>query len=455
MASHKIKKGLNVPITGEPKQEIEDGPKITHVAIVADDHPGMKPKLFVGVGDTVKRGQPLFEDRKNPGVIFTALGAGTLKAINRGAKRALQSVVIELNENEQNNAPSDDDFHNFSSYKSDMSGASGEEIAALLVESGLWTALKERPYGRNPEVGTRPGALFLTCTDSEPLSASVDKMSEGKMDDFAAGVEALSKLSDNVYLCVESGSSLKSSAKGVTVEEFSGVHPAGLAGTHIHMIYGASRKRKAWHIHLQDIIAVGHLVRTGKLNVERVISLAGPVVKNPRLLRTRIGASTDELVAAQAETGDNRTISGSPISGRTATGDIHGYLGRYHRQITMLKEDRNREFIGWLLPGPNKYSTIPVYLGALFKKKFAFTTTTHGEHREMVPIGMYERVMPLDIIPTFLLRALEVGDLENAEKLGALELEEEDLALCSFVCPGKQDYSIHLRKALNTIHKEG
>lgn len=457
MASHNIKKGLNVPITGEPKQEIEDGAKVSHVAILAEDYPAMKPKMLVVVGDSVRRGQALFEDRKNPGVIFTALGAGTVTAVNRGAKRALQSVVIELNENEQNNTLTDADFQSFSSYQGDMSAADGQTIADLLVESGLWTAMKERPFGRPPEVGTRPSALFLTCTDTEPLAASISKCAEGKDEDFAAGVAALSTLSDKVYLCVEKGSALKKLASGsVIVEEFSGLHPAGLAGTHIHMLHGASRKRKVWHCHLQDIIAVGHLVRTGKLNVERVISLAGPAVKNPRLLRTRIGAKTDQLVAGQCNDGENRTISGSPISGRIAAGEIFGYLGRYHRQITMLSEGRKREFIGWLLPGADKYSSIPIYLSALFgKKKFAFTTSTNGEHREMVPIGMYERVVPLDILPTFLLRALEVDDTDRAEKLGALELEEEDLALCSFVCPGKQDYSVHLRRTLNQILKEG
>jgi len=450
MAVHRITKGLDVPINGAPKQQIEEGNSVKSIAILADDYPNMKPKMMVAVGDTVKCGQPLFEDRKNPGVLFTAMGAGTVTAINRGAKRALQSVVIELNEQ------GDGDFHPFASYAQASTELSAENVENLLVESGLWTALKERPFGRVPSVGSRPGALFLTCTDTEPLAGDAEKMLADHMDDFKKGVEALSTLSDKVYLCVGSGSKAKEAAGKAQVAEFTGKHPAGLAGTHIHTLYGASRKRLAWSIHLQDIVAVGHLFNTGKLLTKRIVAIAGPQAKNPRLVESRLGANLDELTANEGRDGENRIISGSPISGRRAMGELFGYLGRYHRQVTIIQEGREREFLGWLAPGGNKFSTVPIFLSALFKgKKFDFTTSTNGEHREMVPIGMYERVMPLDIIPTFLLRALEIDDLENAEKLGALELEEEDVALCSFVCPGKQDYSVHLRRVLNQIHKEG
>jgi Na+-transporting NADH:ubiquinone oxidoreductase subunit A len=447
MAVHKIVKGLDVPISGEPKQEIDGVKTCTKVAVVAADFPNMKPKMMVAVGDTVQCGQALFEDRKNPGVLYTSPGAGTVSAINRGAKRALQSVVIDLNE-----SGTESDFCKF-----DTSDTSAEGVRSTLVQSGLWTALKERPFGQVPSVDTTPGAIFLTCTDSEPLAADMNQVLAGHEEDFAKGVEILSSLSSNVFLCV--GSDFKgkgTKVANVKVEEFSGKHPYGLAGTHIHMLYGASRNKRAWSIHLADVIAIGHLFTNGTLLTKRIISLAGPQVTNPRLVETRIGAFLDEVVAGETKDGDNRVISGSPLSGRTSQGEIHGFLGRYHRQVTVLMEGREREFLGWLAPGGNKFSSIPVFLSALFGgKKFDFTTTTNGEHREMVPIGMYERVMPLDIIPTFLLRALELDDLEQAEQLGALELEEEDIALCSFVCPGKQDYSVHLRRVLNQIYKEG
>lgn len=454
MAVHKITKGLDIPIAGEPKQEIDGVKTVSKAAVVAADFPTMKPKMLVKVGDSVKCGQALFEDRKKPGVYYTAPAAGTVSAVNRGAKRALQSVVVDINE-----SGNDSDFHNFESYVGikDKDAPSGDEVAALLQESGMWTALKERPFGQVPSAESRPGALFLTCTDTEPLSPAIQKVLEGHEEDLALGVKVLSTLSDKVFLCVEPGSTAGTAKSGsVTVEEFAGKHPAGLAGTHIHTLYGASRSKTAWSIHLMDIIAVGYLFRTGKVFTKRIVSIAGPQVSNPRLIETRMGAFIDEIVAGELKEGDNRVISGSPLSGRTSMGELHGYLGRHHRQITVLTEGREREFLGWLAPGGNKFSSIPVFLSALFgKKKFDFTTTTNGEHREMVPIGMYERVMPLDIIPTFLLRSLEINDLERAEQLGALELDEEDIALCSFVCPGKQDYSVHLRRVLNQIYKEG
>ncbi|MFT4976388.1 MAG: Na+-transporting NADH:ubiquinone oxidoreductase subunit A [Myxococcota bacterium] len=243
---------------------------------------------------------------------------------------------------------------------------------------------------------------------------------------------------------------------GVSIEDFEGPHPAGLPGTHIHFLDPVSRKKTVWHINYQDVMAIGHLVLTGKLDVRRVISLAGPPVKKPRLLRTRVGASLDALVEGELSSEDVRVISGDVLSGRAGSGEVHGYLGRYDLQVSALVEDRAREFVGWLKPGGDKYSTVWAYLGGLMPgKKFNFTTTTHGEERDMVPIGMYERVMPLDVMPTFLLRSILTRDLERAEKLGALELAPEDLGLCSFVCPGKQDYGDELQATLDTILKEG
>lgn len=454
MAVHKISKGLNVPIAGEPAQQIDGVKSVSKVAVMAADFPTMKPKMMVNVGDSVKCGQPLFEDRKKPGVFYVATAAGTVSAVNRGAKRALQSVVVDVQEN--GDASDHISFEAFSSIEN-KGAPTADEVAALLLEAGMWTAFKERPYGQVPSADSRPGALFLTCTDTEPLAGDVEQTLAGNEADFALGVKLLSTLSEKVFLCVTPGSKASAGkADGVQVEEFTGKHPAGLAGTHIHMLYGASRSKTAWSIHLADIIGVGHLFRTGQLFTKRIISLAGPQVSKPRLVETRMGAFLDEVVAGELKEGENRVISGSPLSGRTSMGELHGFLGRHHRQVTVLSEGREREFLGWLAPGGNKFSSIPVFLSALFGgKKFDFTTTTNGEHREMVPIGMYERVMPLDIIPTFLLRSLEINDLERAEQLGALELDEEDIALCSFVCPGKQDYSVHLRRVLNQIYKEG
>ncbi|MEC9073227.1 MAG: NADH:ubiquinone reductase (Na(+)-transporting) subunit A, partial [Myxococcota bacterium] len=207
----------------------------------------------------------------------------------------------------------------------------------------------------------------------------------------------------------------------------------------------------------QDVVAMGHLFSTGRLLVDRVVSLAGPVVAKPRLVQTRLGASTTELSAGETS-GDAefRIVAGSVIHGRRAQDEVLGYLGRYHQQLSCLAEDRERVFLGWLRPGMDKFSTIRAFASSLLGgRSYDFTTSNQGEHRAMVPIGMLERVMPLDIMPTFLLRALLVDDVENAEKLGCLELDEEDLALCSFVSPGKEDYGVALRRVLDDIWREG
>ncbi len=454
MGRYTIKKGLDLPITGEPEQRVDQAPQPRRVALMADDYVGMKPTMHVRAGDDVRRGQLLFEDKKTPGVRYTSPAGGQVVAVNRGERRALQSVVIQLDQAELAGAG---DTASFDAYTSKHpSELTREQVRDLLVESGLWTAIRQRPFSRiaNPE--ETPAAIFVTAMDSNPLAASVDVAMQGKQDRFERGVEALAKLTDgSVHVCKESGSSVKAPGKAV-VEEFEGPHPAGTAGVHIHFIKPVHRERTVWHVNYQDAIAIGRVFAAGRLDVERIISLAGPAVRRPRLLRTRIGVSIDDITKLELEDGENRVISGSVLSGRAASGDIHGYLGRYHLQVSVVAEYRKREILGWLGPGFSQFSTINAFASRLIPgKKFDFTTTTNGSDRAMVPIGMYERVMPMDILPTFLLRALLMQDLEQAEELGVLELDEEDLALCSFVCTGKSDYGPLLRELLTTIQKEG
>jgi Na+-transporting NADH:ubiquinone oxidoreductase subunit A len=414
--------------------------------------------MHVAAGDDVRRGQLVFEDKKIPGVRHTAPGAGKVVAVNRGEKRAFQSVVIELSEPERSGRAGDE--VSFSSFTGKHPNElSGDEVKALLLESGLWTALRARPYSRvaNPE--TKPRSVFVTAMDTHPLAPSVDKALEGHEADFERGLAALAKLTEGpVFVCTSSNSTIKIPSSGnFRHEQFEGPHPAGTVGLHIHTLDPAGRERLVWYLGAQDVVAIGKLFETGKLFVDRVVSFAGPSVKKPRLIKTRMGVSIDDLIADEplAE-GENRVISGSVFHGTQAQGDVLGYLGRYHQQITVLREGREREFFGWLGPGANKYSVVRTFISKLMPgKKFDFTTTTHGSDRAIVPIGVYEKVFPLDMVPTFLLRSLAVHDVEMAEEFGCLELDEEDLALCSFVCPGKAEYGHHLRQVLTTIEKEG
>lgn len=455
MAVHKVKKGLDLPISGAPEQAVHEAPAVTRVALVARDYVGMKPKMLVQPGDKVLKGQPLFEHRKKPGVLFVAPAAGTVEAVHRGEKRALLSVVLEL-------ASRPDEAVRFASYSADA-GSSRERAQALLVESGLWTALRVRPYSEVPALDSTPHSIFVTAIDTHPLAPRPEVALAGRMQEFQRGLAVLKLFTNGpVYLCRAPGSGIEPGASGARVEEFTGKHPAGTVGYHIHVLDPVHREKQVWHIGYQDVARIGHLFATGELDASVVVSLAGPLVSQPRLVRTRLGASTTDLVAGQLNTGrlngqaKARVISGSVLHGDKAEGEQLGYLGRFHNQVSVIADTHEREFLGWLSPGADKFSVIPTFLSAFLPKKtFDFNTQTHGSRRAMVPIGLYERVMPMDLMPTHLLRALTLGDVEWAEELGALELDEEDLALCTFVCPGKYDYGPALRRTLTALQKEG
>ena len=458
MADLHIKRGLDVPISGAPTGSLEAAGRCRCVAVLADDYVGMKPTMAVAAGDRVKRGQLLFEDKKIAGVRFTSPGAGTVVAVNRGAKRAFQSVVVELSGGEQSGTPGEEELAAFESWTGDsVAGYSREQVKALLLESGLWAALRARPYSRTGEPSSIPHSIFITAMDTNPLAPPVEAALDGRQNEFETGLLGVSKLTDGkVYLCTRPDSVQVSAHTGVVRENFLGPHPAGNVGTHIHFLDPVGRNKTVWHIGYQDVLAIGGLILTGKLDVGRVISLAGPGVTRPRLVRTRLGASLDEMTAGELKDGEQRVISGSVLSGRAAAGEVFGYLGRYHTQVSVLAEDRRRELLGWLTPGFGLYSITNAFLSSLSRgKEFDFTTNLNGGRRAIVPIGSYERVMPLDIQATYLLRALASDDVERIELLGGLELDEEDVALCTFVSPSKQDYGPMLRRNLETLEREG
>ena len=443
----KLKKGLDIPLAGSPKQEITTGNAITTVAVLGEEYVGMRPTMAVEVGDSVKKGQVLFEDKKNPGVKFTAPAAGTVKEINRGAKRVLQSVVI---------AVSGDAAETFNKYPAEqLATLSAEQVKQNLIDSGLWVAFRTRPFSQSPAIDSTPRAIFVNAMDTNPLAADPAVVINADAEAFKQGLTVISRLTEGkTYLTKKAGSTIPSVTQA-TVAEFDGPHPAGLVGTHIHFLDAVSAKKVVWHIGYQDVIALGKLFSTGELSNERVIAVAGPAVTKPRLIKTLLGASVSELTAGELAEGTNRIISGSVLSGSTAHG-VHGYIGRYHTQLSVLAEGTEKEFLGWIAPGATKFSVTRAYLSHLSPKRlFNMTTTTNGSSRAMVPIGNYERVMPLDILPTLLLRDMISGDTDGAQSLGCLELDEEDLALCTFVCPGKYDYGTILRNCLTTIQKEG
>ena len=445
MRQYKLRKGLELPVAGAPAQEIHDGPAVRTVALLGSDYLGLKPRLAVQEGDVIAAGAPVFAHKDTPDVQVVAPVSGRVKAVNRGARRVLISVEIEVDAA----AAEPVDFSGVGDV------ATSEGLVERLCAAGLWTSFRTRPYSKVPASDTRPAAIYVTAMDSEPLSADASVIINAAADDFAAGLKAIAGLSEGkTYLCQSSTASIPS-AEGVEVAGFDGPHPAGLAGTHMHFIEPPTGTKTVWSIGYQDVIAIGRLLATGVINPERIVALSGPLVNSPRLLRTVEGASMADLTAGEVDASvAARMISGSILSGRAGEGG-DGYMGRYARQITVIEEDHKQIPMGWIRPMASKYAVQPV-LGSLFSKKlYALTSNLNGGRRAMVPTGTFEQLMPQDYLPTQLLRALLVMDTDQAQALGALELDEEDLGLVGFACPAKYEYGLALRDSLTKIEKEG
>ena len=447
MKNFSLKKGLTLPVEGAPVQDVTEGPEVSTVAVLGADYIGLKPRLAVEEGDTVACGAPIFAHKDTPDVMVTSPVAGRVRAVNRDARRALVSVEIQVDKDAA--APVD-----FSSV-GDVSTTEG--LAERLCAAGLWTSFRTRPYSKVPDPASRPAALYVTAMDTEPLTADPAVVIAEAGEAFQTGLAAIAALSEgNTYLCHADGASIPGAdIPGVEAAAFSGPHPAGLPGTHMHFLEPPSAERFVWTIWYQDVIAIGRLLATGNLDAERVIALSGPLVSQPRLVRTVAGASMGDLTYEGIDTSVTvRLISGSILSGRAGEG-VNAYLGRYDRQITVIEEDDKQIPMGWIRPMSGKYSFQPVLGSAFSNKLYALSSNLNGGRRAMVPLGTFEELMPQDFLPTQLLRAMLVMDTDVAQALGALELDEEDLGLIGFACPAKYEYGLALRDCLTKIEKEG
>ena len=449
MQTIRIRRGLDLPIAGEPEQAVRPGQPVERVAVLGADYLGCKPTMLVREGEQVLLGQPLFADKANPSVLFVAPGSGTVESIQRGAKRVFEALVIRLDGKDKPFAePAIDP----------MEDCAPETIRQHLLKAGLWCSFRTRPFGRIPQAGATPAALFVTAIDSNPLAPDPAIIIARTPELFRTGLLALRRLlSVPVHLCSRPNVELPGADEdGITSWAFSGPHPAGLASTHIHNIDPVHAGKQVWHIDYQDVLAIGHLFTHGRLSVERIVALGGPGAVRPGLLATRIGASVPHLCHGElVQDQPVRILSGSVLDGRPVQAG-GAFLGRYHRQVSVLLEGDGRSLFGWLAPGSDRFSVTRLFASTLARnKRFAFLTAVWGGQRAIYPLGVYERVLPLDMIATTLLKTLAVGDCEKAIDLGCLELIEEDLALCSFVCPGKNEFGPMLRRVLTTIEQGG
>ncbi len=446
MKTIQIKKGLDIPVSGKPEQKIRSGNTVGQVAVIGDDYIGLKPTMLVNPGDKVITGQPLFTDKKNAGVTITSPGCGTVTGINRGEKRTFESLTITLD---------GEDGLTFCEPTTRPQELEPKSIRELLVKSGLWVSFRTRPYGTAPAIHSEPSSLFVTAIDTAPLAAAPHVIINEYQDSYQLGLRILrSMLPVPIHYCT--GSTVLEpfeEVDGLNYYSFQGPHPSGLPSTHIHFIDPVHEDKTVWHIGYQDVIAIGHLFSSGQLLTERTIALAGPGVIKPSLVKTRIGASIPNFCRRELSLEELRTISGSLLSGRTSQGN-YTFLGRFHDQISVIEDSSGRSFFNWLLPGRDRFSTKPVFASTYLKGlRYKMNTAIWGGKRAIYPLGTYDEVMPLDIIATSLLKSLSVGDTDKSKDLGCLELIEDDLGLCGFVCPGKNEFGPVLRNVLGAIER--
>ena len=472
-----IRKGLDIPISGAAERRVTDARNITTYAIKPTDFVGLTPRLFVEEGDLVTVGDALFCDKNNERIRFTSPVSGRVKAIVRGEKRKLLEVVVEK-ETVEKEEPSPAES------KATTPPRTAEAIKEAMLQCGLWTMLRQRPFGIVARPDDRPKAIFVSAFSSAPLAPDYDFIMQGKENLLKKGLEALSFLTDSpVHVCFREGQRLAKHLSPLTshlsFHFVKGPHPAGNIGTQIAHIDPINKGEVVWTINLQDVAVLGELVSTGVYNPEKLIAVAGPGLKNPHYYRILSGACLKDIVSSQLlnidypqmesklRPNDHRIISGTVLSGTQIAAD--GFLGAYDDMVSILPEGNHYDFMGWLMPGLKKYSFSRTFLSGFmpkstfkpmgvtlprFKRFWDFDTNTHGEERPLVFTSNFERVFPFEIYPTQLIKACIVGDIELMENLGIYEVEPEDFALCEFIDTSKTDIQAIVREALETIRKE-
>ncbi len=453
----RIQRGLDLPVPGAvTSTDLQRVADPARVALLPQQSWGIKVQMLVQEGERVQVGTPLFADRRDETALYTSPAAGVVESVVRGEKRVVLAVIVRV-DNFEDQAPLP---------TCDPTRASRTELVSVLAASGLWPALRQRPFDRVARTNDVPRSIFVTAIDTEPLAVSPREAVRGREPFFLNGLKALVKLAERgVWLCSsaeEDWSDLRSEngkpLSGVQARMFRGPHPAGLVGTHIHFLDPVGAKRAVWHVAAQDVADIGEFLATGRLPTRRRIAVVGPAAAKRAFVETRRGAETALFQSfADSSHGAVRLICGSALSGRTAApGTEAGWLGRWERQITFLSDAPERELLGWSAPIGKRYSITNVYPAKFLRaKSLVYDTDINGSPRAIVPIGLWERVMPLDVLPTQLIKALAADDFEDSEKLGALELAEEDLALCEYVDQSKTPVTALLRAMLTRMEKEG
>ncbi|MCD4832218.1 MAG: Na(+)-translocating NADH-quinone reductase subunit A [Bacteroidales bacterium] len=443
----KIKKGLNISMLGTAEKIIKKANQAEYYAVKPTDFKGIRPKLVVKVGDKVKAGTPLFYDKFQPEVQFTSPVSGEVTAINRGERRVILEVVVK--------ADATIEYEEFQ--LGDSTNLSKEEIVAVLQQSGLWPAIRQRPYSTIANPDDTPKAIFISAFDSAPLAPDMDYVAKEYTDYFQKGIDILSKLTEGtIHLNINAdypAAETFTKAKGVQINKFTGPHPSGNVGVQINKIDPINKGEIVWYTYPQEIITIGRLFDNGIYDATKIIALAGSEVQNPKYYKILNGASIKNLIDGNVNDGEHRYISGNVLTGSKISDD--GFVGYYDNQVTIIPEGKYYEFFGWATPGFKKYTASRALLSWLIPgKKYRLDTNIHGGQRAYVMTGEYNKVFPMDIYPVQLIKAIMVEDIDKMEQLGIYEVDEEDFALCEYVCTSKIEVQSIIRTGLDLMRKE-
>lgn len=448
MATFIIKKGRDIKLKGAASKEVVTLRVPSQVAIKPLDIKGIKPRLVVKPDDLVKVGTPLLEDKYHPEIKLVSPASGKVLSINRGDKRALLSVVVQTDGRQEPEI--------FQIYTSnEIRGLSREVITKALLQAGFWPCLRQRPFSKIAAPGGTPKSIFVQAMNTEPLALDIDAVLDGLENEFQAGLDALTRLTNGaVTLCCRQGAKSKAltQAKNVQTHFFSGPHPAGNVGTHIHHVDPLGKGEVVWHIRAEDVLRIGSFLIKGIYSPEKFVAVTGEGAPKAVYVRTIVGAPVSHLVQGTPAP-DMRYLSGSVLSGQDV--GPNGFLGFYDSQITVLPKGGRREFLGWISPGFNKYSFSRTFFSALTpNREISMNTDKNGSDRAIVLNDVYDKYVSLDIMTFFLIKAVWVGDIEEMERLGILECDEEDFALCTFACPSKFDVGAIVRQGLDMVEKD-
>lgn len=451
----KLRKGLDINLVGAAERVLTKGGEAASYALVPDHYRGVTPKLLVKVGDKVKAGSPLFFSKENPEVLFTSPVSGEVSAINRGDKRKILSIVVTPDGQGQSE----------SFDVCPIAELSRERVKETMLRAGFWPMLIQRPFGIIAKSDVTPKAIFISGLDTAPLAPDLNFLVQDEGENIIAGLEVLKKLTDGkVHLTVgtDTTAGVLSRVKQAEVHHIEGPHPAGNVGVQISQIDSINKGDVVWTVELQHVAMIGRLFLTGTVDMGKVVALTGSEVAKPRYFKVVSGALISSVTdgnlrpQAEGEKHDVRIISGNPLTGiKVAPDNVEGYLGFYHNQITVIPEGNKYEFLGWAMPRLDRFSVSHSYFSWLFpKKKYNLDTNMNGGHRAFVQTGIYDKVMPMNIYPLYLIKAILAGDIDKMENLGIYEILEEDVALCEFIDPSKNEWQAIVGKGIELMIKE-